>query len=106
MRKNYFAGYCSFRVINSAVPTVTTAALFATNYRGWAPRASPRFTSAAEPACRPNCAVGHGKERASMSAICSAEPIRIGVVANEPMRLEGLTSIFENHAKTGEPSLL
>lgn len=41
-----------------------------------------------------------------MSAMYSSEPIRIGVVANEPMRLEGLTSIFENHAKPGEPSLL
>ena len=36
-----------------------------------------------------------------MSAMYSLEPIRIGVVANEPMRLEGLTSIFENHAKPG-----
>jgi DNA-binding NarL/FixJ family response regulator len=41
-----------------------------------------------------------------MSAMYSAEPIRIGVVANEPMRLEGLTSIFENHAKPGEATLL
>jgi DNA-binding NarL/FixJ family response regulator len=41
-----------------------------------------------------------------MSAMFTSDPIRIGVVANEPMRLEGLTSIFENHAKPGEPSLL
>ena len=41
-----------------------------------------------------------------MSAMYSSEPIRIGVVANEPMRLEGLTSIFENHAKPGETPLL
>ena len=41
-----------------------------------------------------------------MSAMFSTEPIRIGVVANEPMRLEGLTSIFENHAKPGEIQLL
>ncbi len=41
-----------------------------------------------------------------MSAMFSLEPIRIGVVANEPMRLEGLTSIFENHAKPGETPLL
>jgi len=41
-----------------------------------------------------------------MPAMYSSEPIRIGVVANEPMRLEGLTSIFENHAKTGEIQLL
>ena len=41
-----------------------------------------------------------------MSAMFSPEPIRIGVVANEPMRLEGLTSIFENHARPGEPALL
>jgi DNA-binding NarL/FixJ family response regulator len=34
------------------------------------------------------------------------EPIKIGVVANEPMRLEGLTSIFESHAKSGEVALL
>ena len=40
-----------------------------------------------------------------MSAMYSSETIKIGVVANEPMRLEGLTSIFENHAKTGEPLL-
>ena len=37
-----------------------------------------------------------------MSAIIILYPIRVGVVANEPMRLEGLTSIFENHAKPGE----
>jgi DNA-binding NarL/FixJ family response regulator len=41
-----------------------------------------------------------------MSAMYSTEPIRIGVVANEPMRLEGLTSIFENYAKPGERPLL
>ena len=41
-----------------------------------------------------------------MPAMFSSEPIRIGVVANEPMRLEGLTSIFENHARPGEPPLL
>ena len=41
-----------------------------------------------------------------MSAMFSSDPIRIGVVANEPMRLEGLTSIFENHARPGEPPLL
>ena len=41
-----------------------------------------------------------------MSAMYSTEPIRIGVVANEPMRLEGLTSIFENHAKPGEAPLV
>ena len=41
-----------------------------------------------------------------MSAMYSTDPIRIGVVANEPMRLEGLTSIFENHAKPGEAPLV
>ncbi len=41
-----------------------------------------------------------------MSVMYSLAPIRIGVVANEPMRLEGLTSIFENHAKPGETPLL
>ena len=41
-----------------------------------------------------------------MSAMFNPEPIRIGVVANEPMRLEGLTSIFENHVRPGEPPLL
>ena len=40
-----------------------------------------------------------------MPATYSSELIKIGVVANEPMRLEGLTSIFENHAKSGEISL-
>lgn len=41
-----------------------------------------------------------------MSAMFNPEPIRIGVVANEPMRLEGLTSIFENHVRPGERPLL
>src|SRR3569833_2570635 len=50
---------------------------------------------------QPHRSLEQGKERGSMSAMYSTEPIRIGVVANEPMRLEGLTSIFESHAKPG-----
>jgi DNA-binding NarL/FixJ family response regulator len=37
-----------------------------------------------------------------MPAMQNMGSIKIGVVANEPMRLEGLTSIFESHAKSGE----
>lgn len=38
-----------------------------------------------------------------MSAMQSAVvPIQVGVVASEPMRLEGLTSIFEPNPKSGE----
>jgi DNA-binding NarL/FixJ family response regulator len=55
---------------------------------------------------QPNRSLDQARERGSMSAMFSLEPIRIGVVANEPMRLEGLTSIFENHAKPGETPLL
>jgi DNA-binding NarL/FixJ family response regulator len=40
-----------------------------------------------------------------MSAMHSAVPIRIGVVASEPMRLEGLSSIFDPHPKSGETQL-
>ena len=40
-----------------------------------------------------------------MPAMQNIETIKIGVVANEPMRLEGLTSIFESHAKSGEALL-
>jgi DNA-binding NarL/FixJ family response regulator len=54
----------------------------------------------------PHRSLNPGKERGSMSAMFNLEPIRIGVVANEPMRLEGLTSIFENHAKPGETPLV
>jgi DNA-binding NarL/FixJ family response regulator len=37
-----------------------------------------------------------------MSAIHNSVPIRVGVVASEPMRLEGLTSIFDSYPKVGE----
>jgi len=36
----------------------------------------------------------------------SKEPIHIGVVSDEPIRLEGLSSIFEHPAQAGRPSLL
>jgi DNA-binding NarL/FixJ family response regulator len=41
-----------------------------------------------------------------MSSIHSQEPIHIGLVADEPIRLEGLSSIFEYHTPEGKPSLV
>ena len=41
-----------------------------------------------------------------MSSIHSQEPIHIGLVADEPIRLEGLSSIFEHGAQEGKPALL
>jgi DNA-binding NarL/FixJ family response regulator len=41
-----------------------------------------------------------------MSAIYHSVPIRVGVVANEPMRLEGLISIFDSYPKAGELPLV
>ena len=41
-----------------------------------------------------------------MSAIHNLVPIRVGVVANEPMRLEGLISIFDSYPKVGELPLV
>jgi DNA-binding NarL/FixJ family response regulator len=37
-----------------------------------------------------------------MSAISQAIPIRVGVVAGEPIRLEGLTSVFEREPEFGQ----
>ena len=41
-----------------------------------------------------------------MSSICNPAPIRIGLLADEPIRLEGLTSIFEEHPEDGHAALL
>jgi len=41
-----------------------------------------------------------------MSAIYHSVPIRVGVVANEPMRLEGLISVFDSYPKAGELPLV
>ncbi len=41
-----------------------------------------------------------------MSASRIAEPIRIGLVADEPIRLAGLSSIFDQPAQKGQPRLL
>jgi DNA-binding NarL/FixJ family response regulator len=41
-----------------------------------------------------------------MSAIRNVEPICIGLVSNEPIRVEGLASIFEQPATEGRPPLL
>jgi DNA-binding NarL/FixJ family response regulator len=40
-----------------------------------------------------------------MTAIRELEPIEVGLAASEPMRLEGLTSIFEHKPKAGEAKL-
>lgn len=41
-----------------------------------------------------------------MSLIRKVEPIRVGLVSDEPIRLEGLTSIFEQPSLHGKPPLL
>ena len=41
-----------------------------------------------------------------MSSMYSQEPIHIGLVSDEPIRLEGLSSIFEYRAQEGKPALL
>ncbi|MGH9589708.1 MAG: LuxR C-terminal-related transcriptional regulator [Terracidiphilus sp.] len=41
-----------------------------------------------------------------MSSICSPDPIRIGVASEEPIRLTGLTSIFDQPAREGRPQLV
>lgn len=40
------------------------------------------------------------------STICSPDPIRIGVTSDEPIRLTGLTSIFDQPAQEGRPPLV
>jgi DNA-binding NarL/FixJ family response regulator len=42
----------------------------------------------------------------SMSVIHSSTPIQVGVVASEPMRLEGLISIFDSNLKVGDRLLV
>lgn len=41
-----------------------------------------------------------------MSSICSPDPIRIGVASEEPIRLTGLASIFDQPAREGRPPLV
>lgn len=41
-----------------------------------------------------------------MPSICSPDPIRIGVTSDEPIRLTGLTSIFDQPAQEGRPPLV
>ena len=41
-----------------------------------------------------------------MSSICSPDPIRIGVASEEPIRLTGLTTIFDQPARKGRPPLV
>ena len=41
-----------------------------------------------------------------MSSIRNVEPIHIGLVSDEPIRLEGLSSIFEQPSRQGKPPLL
>ena len=41
-----------------------------------------------------------------MSSICRPDPIRIGVSSEEPIRLTGLTSIFDQPAQEGRPPLV
>jgi DNA-binding NarL/FixJ family response regulator len=41
-----------------------------------------------------------------MSTMCQASAIRVGVVAGEPIRLEGLTSVFEREPEFGQSPLL
>jgi len=41
-----------------------------------------------------------------MTSMYSQEPIHIGLVSDEPIRLEGLSSIFEYRAQEGKPALL
>jgi DNA-binding NarL/FixJ family response regulator len=41
-----------------------------------------------------------------MSTMCEAEAIYVGVVAGEPIRLEGLTSVFEREPEFGQSQLL
>ncbi|HEX8713760.1 MAG TPA: response regulator transcription factor [Terracidiphilus sp.] len=41
-----------------------------------------------------------------MPSICSPDPIRIGVASEEPIRLTGLTSIFDQPAQEGRPPLV
>lgn len=36
----------------------------------------------------------------------SPKPIRIGVVEDEPIRLAGLTSVFDQPAEKGQPQLV
>jgi DNA-binding NarL/FixJ family response regulator len=40
-----------------------------------------------------------------MSSIRNSDPIRVGVLTDEPIRLEGLASIFEDRPSEGSPAL-
>lgn len=41
-----------------------------------------------------------------MGSICNAEPVRIGLVVGEPLRMEGITSVFEELPGEGHSPLL
>jgi DNA-binding NarL/FixJ family response regulator len=41
-----------------------------------------------------------------MSVICNLNPIRVGLVTDEPIRLEGLVSIFDQPAREGHAQLI
>lgn len=41
-----------------------------------------------------------------MSTICILQPVQVGLVSDEPIRLEGLSSIFDGPAKLGRAQLL
>lgn len=99
-----------FQVINTVVPRVIASSVMwkklqgikATRPRPGVCKKDPYMANDAKPTLS---SLEQVKERGSMPAMYSQDPIRIGVVANEPMRLEGLTSIFENYAKPGEVQL-
>jgi len=96
-----------FQVTKSGVPGVTNFGIKLKKNKGIErPWQSAITGSSQRKSEKPHRSLEQSKERGSMSAMYSTEPIRIGVVANEPMRLEGLTSIFETHAKPGEAPLL
>src|SRR6516165_8291161 len=99
LRTSHFAGYWCFKVISAAVPSVTAEGQAeARRRRSPGIELKPRNSSTGE--------LDHPcpqvRRRGSMPAMQNMGSIKIGVVANEPMRLEGLTSIFESHAKSGE----
>src|SRR6185437_1360670 len=47
-----------------------------------------------------------GLGSSGMSSMSSPDPIRIGVASEEPIRLTGLTSIFDQPAREGRPPLV
>src|ERR1017187_5922297 len=66
--------------------------------------ARPRGRSALLTRARPSWPADLGESK--MPSIRSLEPIHIGLVSDEPIRLEGLASVFEQPSHQGEPPLL